>query len=238
MRKEAGRDVPAFLFQFMTHLILASQSPRRHSLLAIAGYPFVVKAANVDEDSVLTADPAQNSLDTARLKARATAMDMAHPLDRTLILAADTTVALGPEMFGKPVNAADARRMLIALRGRVHEVHTGMTLLDPVGGAELTAVHTAVVTMRDYSNADIERYIATGDPFDKAGSYAIQHDTFQPVAALQGCFPSVMGLCICQVHLLLNEFGLPSRTDMAALEEAHNGFRCALYDKIARKQSK
>ena len=238
MRREAGRDVPAFLFQFMTHLILASQSPRRHSLLAIAGYPFAVQAANVDEESILTADPAQNSLDTARLKALAVVAEVGHPRDHTLILAADTTVALGPDMFGKPTDAADARRMLSALRGRVHEVHTGMTLLDLAGGAELTAVHTAVVTMRDYSDDEMERYIAGGDPFDKAGAYAIQHDAFRPVAALQGCFPSVMGLCICQVHLLLAELGLPPRTNLPALKEAHKGFPCALYDKIARKQSK
>lgn len=222
----------------MTHLILASQSPRRRSLLALAGYPFSVQAANVDESSVQTADPAQNSLDTARLKALAIAAEMESSLDQALILAADTTVALGQEMYGKPVNAEDARRMLLALRGRIHEVHTGMTLLDPATGKELTAVHTAVVTMRDYSEAEIERYIAGGDPFDKAGSYAIQHDVFRPVAALQGCFPSVMGLCICQVHLLLGEFGWASRTDMAALQAAHNAFPCSLYDKIAQKQSK
>jgi septum formation protein len=88
----------------------------------------------------------------------------------------------------------------------------------------LASVHTAAVTMRDYSDEEIDAYIATGDPFDKAGGYAIQHPTFRPVAALQGCYLGVMGLSLCDLILLLREMGVPDRFDPAALVDAHRGF--------------
>lgn len=234
--------VPAFFVFPMISFVLASESPRRRTLLALAGFPFVVQVAGVDESRVTIADPAQNSLETARLKAYDVATRLAKAPrtghGRALILAADTTVALGQEMLGKPADADAARCTLAALRGHAHAVHTGMILLDSTGGQEATAVHTAVVTMRPYSAADVEAYIASGEPFDKAGAYAIQDRGFQPVAALDGCFLGVMGLSICQLHLLLPQLGIAPRTDLAALATAHNGYPCPLLQKIAEKESK
>lgn len=231
---------PAFFVFPMTSFILASASPRRRALLALAGYSFVVQVADVDESRVTVPDPAHNSLETARLKAYAAAERLEQTSGaghgRPLILAADTTVALGSEMLGKPADAEAAWRMLVALRGRAHTVHTGMVLLDASSGQEATAVHTAVVTMRPYSKADMEAYIASGDPFDKAGAYAIQHPGFRPVAALDGCFLGVMGLSICQLHELLPLLGVTPRTDLGALAAAHKGFPCPLRQEIAERE--
>jgi predicted house-cleaning NTP pyrophosphatase (Maf/HAM1 superfamily) len=113
-----------------------------------------------------------------------------------------------------------------------------MILIDPVTGVEATAVHTARVTMRPYSDREVEQYVASGDPFDKAGAYAIQSPSFQPVASLAGCYLGVMGLCVCQLPDLLRRHDLHARFDMKALAAAHRGYDCPDFAKIARKQSK
>ena len=141
------------------------------------------------------------------------------------MIAADTTVALDGIIFGKPATPAEAREMLVALRGRPHEVHTAVCVVDPDLGREAASVHTATVTMRNYSDAEIDHYIATGDPFDKAGGYAIQHAAFRPVAALSGCYLGVMGLSLCDLIPLLRDLDIPDRFDPAALVDAHHGYR-------------
>src|SRR5690606_647237 len=98
-------------------------------------------------------------------------------------------------------------------------------VVDPDSHDETTSVHTATVTMRPYTDVEIEAYIATGDPFDKAGGYAIQHSTFRPVAALAGCYLGVMGLSLCDLIPLLRRMGMADRFDPAALVDAHYGFR-------------
>lgn len=223
-------------------LILASASPRRQSLLGLLGYPFTVVVSGVDEDVHLDNDPPTYVARTARHKAEAVAQSLglhsplsnlqsplSYPAPRTIIIAADTTVALGDTIMGKPANPAEARAMLRALRGRernrVHAVHTAVCVLEPDTGRELVSVHSAAVTMRAYNNAEIDAYIATGDPFDKAGAYAIQHPTFQPVARLAGCFLGVVGLSLCDLILLLRQLDVPDRFDPAALVDAHQGFR-------------
>ncbi|MBK8431790.1 MAG: septum formation protein Maf [Chloroflexi bacterium] len=205
----------------MFSLILGSMSPRRRALLALLGLPFVVQVADVDEDIITDPDPIRNVQQRAELKGRALAA--VSPPD-ALIIAADTTVAIEGEMLNKPADAAEARQMLGRLRGRWHEVHTGMVLVQ--GERCVAVVDTTAVRMRDYSTAEIEAYIATGDPFDKAGAYAIQHPLFAPVAELQGCYLGVMGLSICQLRPLLAEFGLVASTDLGTLTAAHEGFGC------------
>lgn len=188
--------------------ILASQSPRRRELIQLLGFPFRVMVADVDEDSITDPDPAVNVVETARLKSThiAKQLDGSSLAPQTIILAADTTVAFGGEMLNKPANDAEARTMLQRLGNRQHEVHTGFVLLDPANGRHYQGVSTAVVTMRAYTDAEIEAYIATGDPLDKAGAYAIQHPVFQPVAQLDGCYCNVMGLPVCDLILALEQF--------------------------------
>lgn len=147
-----------------------------------------------------------------------------------LIIGADTNVALDGELLGKPVDAADARRMLHALRGRTHHVNSGVCILDARTGKEVVDTHSAMVTMRDYSDAEIEAYIATGDPMDKAGAYAIQHPVFRPVAVMEGCYTGVMGLSICRLIQVLADFGLPVLAEKTAVFHSHDGYFCPVFE--------
>ena len=214
-----------------THLILASQSPRRRALLALLGYPYTSLVSGADEEAHLEAGPATYVLRTAQQKAEAVAGAAGLPAN-SLIIAADTTVALDGAILGKPADDADARRMLLALRGRAHEVYTAVCVVDNAGGRERSHVHTSLVTMRDYSPAEIDAYIATGDPLDKAGAYGIQHAQFQPVTRLDGCFLGVMGLSLCELLLLLAEVGLPCRASLAELRAAHQGHACPVLNSL------
>lgn len=223
----------------MVELILASQSPRRRELIKLLGYPVRVERADVDESLVTDPDPAVNVVGTARLKAVKIAEQwrQSHDKGDVVIVAADTTVALQGEMLGKPADAADARRMLRALRNQSHEVHTGVVLWVLGAGCEVSGVNTAVVTMRDYSDSEIETYIASGDPMDKAGAYAIQHPTFRPVVRLDGCFTGVMGLSVCHLLHLFSQLGLTMRADLTAVTAAHQHFPCLLLDEIVNSSN-
>ena len=214
--------------------ILASQSPRRRQLLALLGYPFEVVVPDVDEDVHLDAVPATYVLRTAQQKAEAVARlrPTAAITPRSIVIAADTTVALDGAILGKPADADEARRMLLALRGRAHDVHTGVCLVDAAGGREVAAVHSTVVAMRDYSAAEIDAYVATGDPLDKAGAYAIRHGGFSPMAALDGCYLTVVGLSLGGLIAMLRELGVPCLASRATLLAAHDGFPCPLFEQI------
>ncbi|MCP4423571.1 MAG: septum formation protein Maf [Chloroflexi bacterium] len=210
-------------------LLLASQSPRRRELIKLLGYPFQAISADVDESLATNPDPALNVVETAQLKAAAIAERMrGQPeYEEAVIVAADTTVALDGRMLGKPADAAEARQMLSALRNRSHEVHTGAMLLELATGRAVSGTHTAIVTMRDYSDAEIETYVATGDPLDKAGAYAIQHPAFRPAAHLDGCFTGVMGLSVCHLLQLFHQLDAPMKADLTAVLRAHQQYPCA-----------
>jgi len=216
-----------------TRFILASQSPRRRALLGLLGYPFDVVVSGADEDAHLDAGPATYVLRTAQAKAETVAREMSAQRPDALIIAADTTVARDGEIMAKPVDAADARRMLLALRGRTHDVHTAVCVVDCATGREQSAVHSVAVTMRTYTTAEIDAYIATGDPMDKAGAYAIQHPVFQPVLRLDGCFLAVVGLSLCGLIPLLDDLGATCRADLTAIAAAHQGVPCALLDQAS-----
>jgi septum formation protein len=216
----------------MTELVLASQSPRRQTLLHLLGYPFEVIAADVDEASITDPDPAANAAATAVLKAHAIAQ-LLQP-DERILVAADTTVALAERMFGKPKDAVEAVWMLQALRNRAHEVHTGCVLLDLSSGRRLEWVSTAVVTMRNYTDAEIMTYVASGDPLDKAGAYAVQHPVFQPASRIEGCYTAVMGLPVCDLILALDDWQLPRRADLAVVYQAHQNYSCPIYKKLRK----
>ena len=218
-------------------LILASQSPRRQQLIQLLGYPVVVQVADVDESSVMEPDPAVNAVETAVLKATTIAHRLHNQQERAFIVAADTIVALDGGMLGKPVDAAAAAHMLAVLRSRQHEVHTGLVVLDVRSGQMVQRVNTAVVTMRNYTDAEIAAYIASGDPLDKAGGYAIQHPVFQPVADMVGCYLAVMGLSICELVRVLDELNVPRRVDLTAVHAAHHlanlEYPCPIYQYLS-----
>lgn len=185
----------------MKELILASNSPRRRELLALLNLPFEIIPADINEDRQSAEQPETYVRRLARQKAQAVA-----EFKDGLIIAADTLVVDNGEFLGKPVDEEDARRMLTQLRGRVHQVLTGIALMDSQTGGFFEDVCSTNVPMRHYSDAEIESYIASGDPMDKAGAYAIQHDGFHPVEGLMGCFASVMGLPLC--HLTVGLWAL------------------------------
>ena len=182
-------------------LILASGSPRRRKLLAKLGYAFEICISDVDEHVDCPADEAVAVL--ARRKAEAAAA----ACKEGLIIASDTLVALEGRALGKPVDEDDARRMLESLSGREHEVFTGVCLLDAATGRRMSAVERTGVRFRPLSAEEIDAYIATGEPMDKAGAYGIQGGAGKFVEALDGSFENVMGFPVDDVAELLSRFG-------------------------------
>jgi len=213
----------------MTRLVLASASPRRRALIQLLGVSFAVATADVDEESVTDPDPARNVVETARLKAKAVAQALA---GAAIVIGADTTVACDGEMLNKPVDAADATDMLRRLRGRTHQVHTGLALLETATGRWVTDVATVDVPMRAYSEAEIARYVASGDPLDKAGAYAIQHPEFRPVSALKGCYAGVVGLPLCHLVRSLRRLGVELTGDIATACQKETQYDCPIYQSV------
>jgi septum formation protein len=192
-------------------LYLASSSPRRQQLLAQAGIHFSRLAAAVDEEA-LTASYRGEPGELGQYLATAKALEARDALvksgKRGRILTADTTVLLEGRSLPKPRDSAEAAAMLRDLRGREHIVATGVALTEE-NGCIVAATSTTRVLMRDYSDAEISSYVASGDPLDKAGSYSIQHPAFQPVRAISGCHLGVIGLPMCIVNALLNQSPVP-----------------------------
>lgn len=190
-------------------LLLASSSPRRREILGRLEIPFTIAPADLDEDGF--AEAFQGSfpdLVEALAVEKARAVSAREPDFQGLILAADTTVILDGEMLSKPVDSADAWRMLRRLRGRAHQVATGVALYDSRTQLLTSGQRRTTVWMRDYSDAEIAAYVATGDSLDKAGGYAVQHALFHPVERVEGCYLTVVGLPLCLVTRLLRKRGI------------------------------
>lgn len=202
-------------------LILASNSPRRRQLLALTGWKFIVSAADVDESLYANENPANYVLRLAETKVRAIKADADQ-----VVLAADTTVVDRSEILGKPQDTAEATRMLKRLRGHAHQVYTGVAVFRPSDGLLLKDLCVTEVPMRDYSDEEIDAYVQTGDPLDKAGAYAIQHPGFQPVARMDGCFASVMGLPVCHVIRLMRQMDIQPGTDFFVPCETLLEYQC------------
>ena len=181
-------------------LILASGSPRRRELLARMGYSFEICTPDVDEHVEGHARDIVYTL--AQRKARAAATHYT----AGVIIASDTLVSLDGKPLGKPASAEEARRMLSALSGREHEVFTGVCVMDAATGeVEIRAVRTGL-TFREITAQEIEDYIATGEPMDKAGAYAIQGVAGRFVEVLDGSFENVMGFPVDDVREMLRHF--------------------------------
>jgi septum formation protein len=188
-------------------LVLASGSPRRRELLSALGIPFTVVVSNEPEPLLAGIAPHEQTVQLALRKVRAVAATQS----AVWVLGADTIVVLDGEILGKPVDPADAVATLKRLRGRGHEVYTGLALVNAATGRELTTSVPAMVTMRDYDDAEVAAYVATGEPLDKAGAYGIQGLGGALAAAYEGCFNTIVGLPLCGVAALLREarFALP-----------------------------
>lgn len=216
------------------HLLLASGSPRRRELLGLLGYAFGLAPANVDE-SQLPGEPAQvyvrrmaqTKAAAASQRARANGAAAAR-----FVIAADTIVVDEGDVLGKPADAAEARLTLQRLRQRTHAVLTALSVVDLEQGTAYTDLCRTEVPMRAYSDQEIEAYIASGDPFDKAGAYAIQHAGFHPVTALDGCYANVVGLPLCHLTRTLRRAGLAVDADVPAGCQAALDYACPVFTAI------
>jgi septum formation protein len=182
-------------------LVLASQSPRRAEILRQAGIPFMIRVAPVDETPLPGEHPEEYVQRLAESKAQAVSAGHGE-----VVLGADTTVVIGGEMLAKPEDAADARRMLSLLAGRRHEVITGICLRRD--GRSVCDLAITQVWFGPMSGADIEAYVASGEPMDKAGGYAIQGLASKFIERIEGCYFNVVGLPISLVYRRLS--GLPA----------------------------
>jgi septum formation protein len=191
-------------------LILASASPRRRELLARLGVPFEVQPSSVDERLIPGVLASTQAMALARAKARDVGDRLRAAGDvPALVLGADTLVVLDEQPLGKPGSRDEARAMLRALRSRGHEVVTAVVLrLEVLEGRETSAAVTSRVLMRDYTDHEIDAYVATGEPDDKAGAYAVQGEGAHLVERVEGCYTNVVGLPLGTTARLLRGFGL------------------------------
>ena len=185
-------------------IILASSSPRRAEILRQAGIPFEVLATNSDESRRDNESPVELVLRLAKANANAAASRTSGP---AIVLGADTEVVVDGQVLGKPASADDARAMLQQLSGRAHDVITGLALIRMPGNALRVEHETTRVTFAVMSDEEIADYIATGEPFDKAGAYAIQGIGGRYVARIEGCYFNVMGLPLARLYRMLRESG-------------------------------
>ena len=180
------------------NLILASQSPRRKELMGLFHIPFVIRVSDADE----TMDPGLTAAEAVAQVSRRKAEAVTRGAD-DVVIAADTIVVCGGEILGKPRDAADASRMLHLLSGRDHQVMTGMTILR--GEKSLTHTEITDIHFRQLSDREIDAYIRTGEPMDKAGSYGIQGGAALFADRMHGDYYNVMGLPVCRLGQLLRE---------------------------------
>ena len=212
-------------------LLLASNSPRRKQLLALGNWDFNIVVSDVDESQLADETPKDYVLRLAQAKALAV-VEKAHL--ENIIIGSDTAVVDGNEILGKPKDEEDAVRMLKQLRGHTHQVFTGVAVYRVDDGAMLTELCVTDVPMRNYSDDEIQAYVKTGDPLDKAGAYAIQHPNFQPVESMSGCYASVMGLPMCHVLRTLKKLDVYAMADVPLGCQTLLNYQCPVSNEILR----
>ena len=183
-------------------LILASASPRRAAILRAAGYRFEVASSGVNELLDQQSEPSEIAVRFAKEKAT----HVREIVTDSVVIGADTIVVVDGRMLGKPASIDAARKMLRMLRGRRHQVITGVCVASQK--AVSTGFETTEVSFRSYASHEIDDYLATGLPFDRAGAYGIQDEPFSPVDSFEWCYLNVVGLPMCVTGGLLKDFGI------------------------------
>ena len=186
-------------------IILASGSPRRHEILRDAGIDHIVKPASADETLPAEITPRDAVLMLARRKAEAAVAENSPLGEGALIVAADTLVACGGEIYGKPADRSDAYRMISSMTGGTHSVLTGVCVTD--GSQFLCEVEESTVYMREAEDYEIYSYIDRFEPYDKAGAYGIQEAAGLFVSRIEGDYSNIVGLPLCRTGLMLKHFG-------------------------------
>ncbi len=184
-------------------LVLASASPRRRELLKEMGLKFQIIPSNVPEQP----KPGEPAEEVVRRLSADKALAVASNVGQGFVIGADSMVVLEGEVIGKPSDAAEARLMLLRLRGTRHQVATGVTVVDAASGRYLTDSMTSNITLRDLSDREIDASIASGTPLDKAGAYAVQDTDLRPAQSWDGCYSNIVGLPLCRLGEMLAELG-------------------------------
>ncbi len=196
----AGSAVPLSVGESRKRLVLASGSPRRRELVSAFAAPFEISPPVGAEPRVRADEtPEEYVIRLALQKARG----VAERTGPAIVVGADTVVVLGHEVMGKPSDAAEARRMLGLLRERSHRVVSGVVALDSATARWSSATESTQVKFRRYTDEELADYIESGEPFDKAGGYAVQDPAFRPAASIEGCYLNVVGLPLCEAQRLL-----------------------------------
>ncbi len=198
-------------------------------MIAWLGIAFHVRPADLDE-SPLPNEPADEYVWRLAGEKASAAAECAQADE--LVLAADTTVALDGRILGKPTSPANAKEMLRLLRGRTHQVYTAIALSDNSQRSLVKDLCCTEVPMRAYSDEEIENYVRSGDPLDKAGAYAIQHPGFHPVEHFSGCFASVMGMPFCHLKRSLAALGYPLESDNPGICFEKLSYRCPISEQV------
>ena len=219
----AAAPAPAFA------LTLASASPRRRELMAALGMQFALTPADVDETPL----PEESPEAMVRRLSADKAAKIAAGQTAGYVIGADSTVVHQGEAIGKPTDDDDARRMLRGLRGTTHQVCTGLTVINAATGETLTASMDSEITLRRFTDEELERSIASGVPLDKAGGYAIQDAILQPAVSWQGCYSNIVGLPLCRLLAMLSQLGSPIPNEWRTAATPHCGPTCPNADNAA-----
>ena len=217
----------------MKEFILASRSPRRKELLRNLIESFIIISPDVVETRIKGETPDNYVRRISELKARA-GRDLVSSKSGTdwVVIAADTIVVDGDMILGKPVDRSQAAQILTDLRGRTHTVYSGFTVYDSSQADIQTRVVSSKVLMREYTEEEINTYVASGDPMDKAGAYAIQNSQFDPAPDFYECYANVMGLPLCHLAVILNEMGCPGQSDIAERCQESIKYQCPIFSSI------
>ncbi|MGI6224885.1 MAG: Maf family protein [Peptococcales bacterium] len=189
---------------FLVDIVLASGSPRRAELLRQIKLPFTIQVSSLDENSIKCRVPKEWVQQLALAKAK----DVARFFKSGLVIGADTIVLQDNEILGKPRNVEEAKNMLNLLSGATHQVLTGIALVDALSGKTITDVENTLVRFRELTEGEIDAYIASGEPMDKAGAYGIQGLGALFVEGISGCYFNVVGLPLNRLAKNLKHFGV------------------------------
>jgi MAF protein len=209
--------------------VLASGSPRREELLRISGWKVILRPVVLEEVPCLEEAPIAYAKRLALEKA-----EKARDEDHLFILGADTIVVHECRILGKPKSEKEATMMLQELQDKAHQVITAIALLDPIGGRSCVDTCETRVPMRAYQDTEIEAYVASGSPMDKAGAYGIQDERFHPVQVemMEGCYANVMGLPLCHLQRSLGVFGSEAPSVVPERCMAFTNYDCQVYEEI------
>jgi septum formation protein len=208
---------------------LASASPRRRQILEWTGIHFRILSTDIDESEFESENPNDYVNRLAVEKAKKV-MEKITP--DAFVIAADTTVVLKGKILSKPVDRADAVRMLTLLRNKQHEVITALAVLNTRDKSLISDCCISPIQMRDYTDQEIQLYVNTDDPLDKAGAYAIQHPQFDPVINFKGCYASVMGLPLCHLERNLRKLEGYQWREMQNICQKFLDYTCPIHHRV------